>query len=67
MEPIFAQLSLEYFKDGKSLPWNKVANPEIISINPAYRSMPHFLVSRDGRVVGIKADLSKAKSQYFNL
>lgn len=58
MEPIFAQLSLEYFKAGKTLPWNKVANPE----------RPVLLF--EGELDMIRADVSKAKSrisQYFNL
>lgn len=50
MEPIFAQLSLEYLLAGRTLPWNKERN-----------------LIPGGSLVMIKADLSKAKSQYFNL
>jgi hypothetical protein len=53
MEPIFAQLSLEYFKDGKSLPWNKVANPEKIEVYSKTRWAEH--------------PVRQAHNQYFNL
>lgn len=62
MEPIFAQLSLEYFKAGKTLPWNKVANP--IKLQPIWHVAGEPL--REGQIIGIAADTRKARS-YFRL
>lgn len=55
MEPIFAQLSLEYLVDGKALPWNKAAN---LVPNPTFSVsiMPHEIVS-----------VPKPKRSYFSL
>lgn len=54
MEPIFAQLSLEYFLAGKNLPWNVQANKNKPMLMP-------------GELRMVQADLSNAKSHYFNL
>lgn len=79
---IFEQLSLEYYLAGKPLPWNKHANPDktpailfegeldVVSL-PITKSqgpvMPHMVLTPGGSVFMIKADLSKAKSRYFDL
>ena len=54
MEPIFAQLSLEYLLSGKNLPWNK------------QRQQFRETLLTPGRLTVVKADVSKARS-YFSL
>ena len=63
MEPIFAQLSLEYFKAGKNLPWNKVANPIILTEG----EIDGTRLLRRGLLYVAKSDVSKARRTYFNL
>lgn len=80
---IFEQLSLEYYLADKPLPWNKHANPdktpailtegELDTLRISARSnrlgtpVPHMVLTEGGEVFMIKADLSKAKSRYFDL
>lgn len=56
MEPIFAQLSLEYLMAGKTLPWNKRRDTP----------MPNFLLTRDGNLYMVQANTANARS-YFSL
>lgn len=68
---IFETLSLEYFLAGKTLPWNKVANPEPVVIHDYVTLMEGHDASGMNHLrydlLMIKADASKAKSRYFNL